>query len=227
MRTLAIILFILLSPGVLLTIPPLSKRGLFMSGKTSTIAVFVHAIVFGAALYLLQRASAVEGFQTATMSPDELAMQQMMQAPGDAADKAMNAVLAAGGSRLDAEAAAIKAYEEVDRPHMEAEAKAGNAVFSAGGSPEAVQLAAQEARRKSMIAAVRTAAISTSPLQVEQVAATMPNSPASVLNTVPATQPSGSPLTPTQRMLASARGAEAGVALAEYMVGQLEKAIGT
>jgi hypothetical protein len=38
-------LFIILSPGVLLTIPPLS-RGLFMSGQTSLMAVVVHAIVF-------------------------------------------------------------------------------------------------------------------------------------------------------------------------------------
>ena len=38
-------LFVILSPGVLLTIPPLS-RGLFMSGQTSFIAVVVHAVVF-------------------------------------------------------------------------------------------------------------------------------------------------------------------------------------
>ena len=66
MCTVAIILFILLSPGLLLTIPPLSKRGLFMSGKTSTIAVFVHAAVFGVALYFLRRTSAFEGFQLTT-----------------------------------------------------------------------------------------------------------------------------------------------------------------
>ena len=36
-----------------------------------------------------------------------------------------------------------------------------------------------------------------------------------------------SPLTPGQRQKASARGSEVGVALAEYMVAQLEKAIGT
>jgi hypothetical protein len=40
-----VILFVLLSPGVLLTIPPLS-RGLLMSGQTSTTAVIVHAVVF-------------------------------------------------------------------------------------------------------------------------------------------------------------------------------------
>jgi hypothetical protein len=42
----AILLFILLSPGLLLTIPPLTKGGLFMSGKTSKTAAFVHALVF-------------------------------------------------------------------------------------------------------------------------------------------------------------------------------------
>ena len=41
-----IVLFILLSPGLLLTLPPVSKGGVFMSGKTSTLAVLVHALVF-------------------------------------------------------------------------------------------------------------------------------------------------------------------------------------
>ena len=64
-----IILFILLSPGLLLTIPPVSKRGLFMSGKTSTVAILIHAIVFGVALYFLQGAYAYEGFQTTGTTP--------------------------------------------------------------------------------------------------------------------------------------------------------------
>ena len=38
-------LFVALSPGVLLTIPP-GKGPLFVSGKTSLVAVFVHAVVF-------------------------------------------------------------------------------------------------------------------------------------------------------------------------------------
>lgn len=46
-----IALFILLSPGLLLTLPPLSKGGIFMSGKTSVIAVLVHALVFAFLLY--------------------------------------------------------------------------------------------------------------------------------------------------------------------------------
>jgi hypothetical protein len=48
-----VILFILLSPGVLLTLPPLSK-GIYMSGQTSITAVIVHAIVF-ALVYMLLR----------------------------------------------------------------------------------------------------------------------------------------------------------------------------
>jgi len=45
-----VLLFILLSPGVLLTLPPL-KRGVFMSGETSLTSVVVHALVF-AAVYM-------------------------------------------------------------------------------------------------------------------------------------------------------------------------------
>ena len=39
------ILFFLLSPGVILTIPP-GNRGLFFSGQTSIVAAAVHAVVF-------------------------------------------------------------------------------------------------------------------------------------------------------------------------------------
>jgi len=45
MLFLATVLFVLLSPGVLLTIPPVG-RSILMSGKTSLIAVLVHAVVF-------------------------------------------------------------------------------------------------------------------------------------------------------------------------------------
>ncbi len=57
---LATALFIALSPGVLLTIPP-GKGPLFVSGKTSLVAVFVHAVVFYLALYFLPRV--VEGME--------------------------------------------------------------------------------------------------------------------------------------------------------------------
>ena len=39
------ILFFVLSPGVLLTLPPGSK-GVFMSCQTSVLAALVHAVVF-------------------------------------------------------------------------------------------------------------------------------------------------------------------------------------
>ncbi len=46
------LLFFLLSPGVLLTIPA-GSRGLWMSGQTSVTAAAVHALVFVVAMYIL------------------------------------------------------------------------------------------------------------------------------------------------------------------------------
>ena len=48
------LLFFVLSPGVLLTIPPCSK-GLFASGQTSLIAAAVHAVVFVIAAHLIHQ----------------------------------------------------------------------------------------------------------------------------------------------------------------------------
>lgn len=48
-----ILLYIALTPGVLLTIPP-GSRGLFMSGQTSTPAVAVHTLVFAIIFSLLR-----------------------------------------------------------------------------------------------------------------------------------------------------------------------------
>jgi len=45
-----VILFLLLQPGLLLTIPPVGKQ-VFMSGKTSMTAIVVHALIFAAILY--------------------------------------------------------------------------------------------------------------------------------------------------------------------------------
>ena len=53
------LLFFILSPGVLLTIPAGSK-GLFLSCQTSVAAAAVHAVVFVAVSYFL--ASVAEGF---------------------------------------------------------------------------------------------------------------------------------------------------------------------
>jgi hypothetical protein len=40
-----LVLFVLLSPGMLLTLPPVGK-GLFMSGETGIAPVLVHTFVF-------------------------------------------------------------------------------------------------------------------------------------------------------------------------------------
>ena len=53
------LLFILLSPGFLLTIPPVGKS-LFMSGQTSISAILVHALIFTGILYGLSTLK--EGF---------------------------------------------------------------------------------------------------------------------------------------------------------------------
>lgn len=46
------ILFFVLSPGVLLTLPP-GSRGIFASGQTSLAAAAVHALVFMVVAHLL------------------------------------------------------------------------------------------------------------------------------------------------------------------------------
>jgi hypothetical protein len=45
-----ILLFILLSPGMLLTLPP-GGKGMFLSCETSVVAVLVHSVVFAALVY--------------------------------------------------------------------------------------------------------------------------------------------------------------------------------
>ena len=59
------ILFFVLSPGVLLTLPP-GSRGVFGSGQTSVAAAAVHALVFMVAVHLLwvYVLHPVEGFYT-------------------------------------------------------------------------------------------------------------------------------------------------------------------
>jgi hypothetical protein len=52
-------LFAALSPGMLLTLPPVGKK-FFASGLTSWKAVLVHAVVFAVALYFLK--PVLEGF---------------------------------------------------------------------------------------------------------------------------------------------------------------------
>jgi hypothetical protein len=47
------ILFVLLSPGMLLTLPP-GSAGFFRSGQTSQVAIGVHTAVFGIAFAVLR-----------------------------------------------------------------------------------------------------------------------------------------------------------------------------
>lgn len=62
-------LFAALQPGLLLTLPPVGKK-IFMSGQTSVVSVLVHAAVFAAVLYGLNKA--VEGFKAASAAkPNE------------------------------------------------------------------------------------------------------------------------------------------------------------
>jgi len=63
--------FILLSPGLLLTIPPVHDT-IFMSRKTSFMAVIVHAIIFAGILYMkgyIPIVKSIEGFQEETDTP--------------------------------------------------------------------------------------------------------------------------------------------------------------
>lgn len=64
------ILFFLLSPGLILTIPSAGKK-FFMTRKTSLAAVGVHALVFAVALYFIDYIpilNRIEGFQAAKPS---------------------------------------------------------------------------------------------------------------------------------------------------------------
>jgi hypothetical protein len=64
------VLFFVLSPGVLLTLPP-GSRGIFMSGQTSVLAALVHAVVFLIASYYATRWG-YETFEDAPACPPGL-----------------------------------------------------------------------------------------------------------------------------------------------------------
>jgi len=74
MLWLATLLFIALSPGVLLTLPPVGGK-IFMSGKTSLIAVLVHAVVFFVLLSFRRQIPVVnvifEGFEEPATEMEE------------------------------------------------------------------------------------------------------------------------------------------------------------
>jgi hypothetical protein len=61
----AVVLFVLLSPGLLLTLPPVGKK-IFMSRQTSVAAVLVHALVFAILLMNVSKIpllNQLDGFQ--------------------------------------------------------------------------------------------------------------------------------------------------------------------
>jgi hypothetical protein len=70
MLWLATLLFVVLSPGILLTLPAGSK-GIIMSCQTSLLAVLVHAVVFYIALMVVP--SYVEGFADVSAAVAEAA----------------------------------------------------------------------------------------------------------------------------------------------------------
>ena len=62
----AVVLFVLLSPGLLLTLPPVGKK-IFMSRQTSVIAILVHALVFAILLMNVSKIpllNQLDGFQS-------------------------------------------------------------------------------------------------------------------------------------------------------------------
>ena len=74
------VLFILLSPGVLLTIPA-GSRGIWMSRQTSIQAVLVHALLFGVVLYMVKMywpayRRSVDPFQTMTQQAANISAQR-------------------------------------------------------------------------------------------------------------------------------------------------------
>ena len=66
MLWLHILLFVLLSPGVVLTLPPVGSK-VFFSGQTSVTAVLVHAAVFAVVYHFAKKAIKdynLDGFQS-------------------------------------------------------------------------------------------------------------------------------------------------------------------
>ena len=62
------LLFFVLSPGVLLTLPPIGKKW-WRTGQTSIQSAAVHAVVFAIVLYGLNYFGVFEGFESEMGSP--------------------------------------------------------------------------------------------------------------------------------------------------------------
>jgi hypothetical protein len=74
------ILFVILSPGMFLSIPPVGGRW-WMTGKMSLRAVFVHAAVFAVILYVAQRMMLTEGFIAPIRGSASVPMRGPVQPP--------------------------------------------------------------------------------------------------------------------------------------------------
>ncbi len=68
MKLIATLLFVLLSPGLLITLPPIGKE-IFMSMKTSVAAILVHSVVFYIVLWYFTQKG--EGFENAPTCKDD------------------------------------------------------------------------------------------------------------------------------------------------------------
>jgi hypothetical protein len=96
MYFLATLLFILLSPGLLLTLPAVGKT-IFASGKTSVMAVFVHALVFYLVLNFKEYipiVNMIDGFQDVHAATAAVAKAEADLAKAKADLVAANAVAA-------------------------------------------------------------------------------------------------------------------------------------
>lgn len=79
----ATVLFILLSPGLLLTLPPVGKKW-YRSGQTSVTAILVHAIVFAVLLKYIEYIpilNRLEGFQDTSIAPPPVTASSFTRRP--------------------------------------------------------------------------------------------------------------------------------------------------
>lgn len=81
MKLIATLLFVLLSPGLLLTLPPIAGKW-YMTGKTSVAAILVHAVLFYMILMFkdsIPLLNQIEGFQD---TPVDTCKSNTSKAPG-------------------------------------------------------------------------------------------------------------------------------------------------
>ncbi len=138
------LLFVALSPGVLLTLPPVGSK-MFMSGKTSRVAVLVHALVFYLlATYILPKFTTYEmmGYEGFLSKKDSAAAAAKEQRQWDAKY---------GAERERERIAAVRAENKASEAERAAHAakvaeqnkawKAGMAAAVAKNSPKAAKTA--------------------------------------------------------------------------------------